>query len=161
MVEKPRILDRAFATQGIPSSAKLLLLNMAKLGNGTGQCFASQQRLAEMCCCDKRTVRRALSHLLAEGLIKEIPNPKRATKRYLLNFHRWGLPRGQDARTGGRKRPHTRGQIDRQNHDLNHKLNHGARNRLPSGPPAKIGQVLEKIKQGHEWYSLGEGGSDA
>lgn len=82
-------LDRAFAVLGLSGSVKLVLICMAKVGNQTGQCFASQEYLATICGCSVRTVRRAQSFLLSAGLIMRLPRGKRATDTFLLQHHIW------------------------------------------------------------------------
>lgn len=94
-------LDRAFAVIGLPGSVKLVLLAMAKVGNATDQCFASQEYLATLCGCSVRTVRRAQSFLLTAGFIMRLPRGNRATDRFLLQHHRWVKHAAKSAGRGG------------------------------------------------------------
>lgn len=75
-----RRLDWAFAQEDCDSTAKLLLVCMAKLGNRNGTCFMRISRLAKMVCASVKTVQRAIRRLLAAGLIFEI-RPKGAAGR--------------------------------------------------------------------------------
>jgi hypothetical protein len=151
MVVHPRILDLAFEVRDIPTSPKLLLIVMSRLGNSTGQCFASQETLANRCCCSVRTVRRLLDFLRCNQFVTRIPNPKGSTDRYVLNFHRWGGAGGQNGRGERPKRLVDAGQYDRQNLDLNPKLNrsgavvHPERSRCAVRLDRKMQDTLERI----------------
>lgn len=89
MAVQYRILDQAFAVRDISAPAKLLLLNMAKLGNRSGEVFICQEKLAAMSSCSVRTTRRSLGELRNRKFITRVPNPGRATVRYILNHSRW------------------------------------------------------------------------
>lgn len=158
MKKPPSILDRAFNVRDIPSNPKVLLLNMAKLGNTSAQCFASQETLAAMCCCCKRSVRRALKYLRDHGFVTRIPNPKGSTDRYVLHFERWGGTGGQDGLPKGKNGPHLRGQNVRQNQNLNQNLNQGA---APGGSVANaLGKALNGIADAIEKRDRQENGND-
>lgn len=94
-------LDRAFAIVGLPPTVKLVLLHMAKIGNQTHQCFASQKKLAEWSGCSIRSVRRAQNYLLAVGLIVRIPSEGRKTNRFVLQTHLWKKYGVNPSRRGG------------------------------------------------------------
>lgn len=116
-----RPLDLAIGAHGIPTLAKLLLICMAKLGNSTHHCFASQRRLAKMCECSVRSIGRQMDHLRMRGWITRVEDPKRKTDCYQLNTHMWVS--GQAVFQHQSDRPARRGQNVRQNHNGNLKMN--------------------------------------
>lgn len=60
----------AFDQSGISSTAKLVLIFLADYHNHTTNlCFPSRAALAGKCCCDEKTVTRAIQELSAAGLI--------------------------------------------------------------------------------------------
>lgn len=152
-----RRLDWAFDQEDCDSTAKLLLVCMAKLGNRNGTCFMRISRLAEMVCASVKTVQRAIRRLLAARLIFEV-RPKgaagRRTKTY--SFGCDGAPKqtGQTVPSHGDKLSSGKRQNDAQN-PLNHK-NRIAR-RTPGSRPAgidsggeakPIGAVIESLAVG-------------
>jgi hypothetical protein len=60
----------AFDQTGISSTAKLVLIFLADFHNHqTNLCFPSRAKLAEKCCCDEKTITRAIQELSLAGLI--------------------------------------------------------------------------------------------
>ena len=123
MTKPPRILDLAFAVRGLPGPVMHLLIIMAKLGNSSGEVFASQGTLAAMCGYSDRTVRRCLTRLCKVHFITRVPNPGRTTTRYRLNFGRWGRKPGSGGQGGGPASPASVGHADRQNPEPNQEEN--------------------------------------
>ena len=144
----PSTLDLAFALYGIPRSAKLVLLEMARVGNVSGECFASQKRLAKMSCSTDRNVRTALAYLRDHGFIQRIANPGRRTSNYLLLTKRWGVECGKIDRPTGKNLPHPSGKTVRQNQNLNQNLNQGRQSsRSMRRVDEEIGQVLGNMER--------------
>lgn len=119
----PRILDRAFGVLDLPPLAMLVFIKMARLGNASGQVYASQETLTRLCNCSVRTIRRVQAVLRKRGYITRIANPLGRTDRYLLEFRRWKVADGQRVLGNRSKRPHRTGHSVRQNQDKNQKLN--------------------------------------
>ena len=126
MRRKIRILDLAFTVSDLPPLGKFLLITMARLGNSSGRCYASQETLASKCCCSIRTVRRLLKVLREAGLVVRIPDSTRSTDSYVLLYQRWTSERKEGGQRGLSKRP-TRpqltGQFGRENPKVNPNLN--------------------------------------
>lgn len=74
-----RRLDMAFEFQGVDGNYKWVLVVMARFGNTTGYCWASQSTIAEVCCISRSTVHRAIKRLTKLGLITAVSNPGRCT----------------------------------------------------------------------------------
>lgn len=135
----PRILDVAFGVREFPPLVLLILIRMARLGNRTGQVFASQETIAVACNCSVRSVRRAMEVLRDRGYITRIPRSKLKTDRYVLNYHRWKDWSGQPGRRRRPAWPPPKGQPVRQNLNQNPKLNQ------PSGGGRHIGNALDEV----------------
>lgn len=131
---KPRALDLACDVNTGNAHANHMLLIMARLGNRTLQCYASEQTLADRCGFSLSTASRAINYLKARSYIKQIicrPR-KRRTNTYDLCITLW-ITR----RRGSPCRTHTRSdctskasQVDRQNHGLESgSQRHGAETR--------------------------------
>ena len=135
----PRILDIAFDVREFPPLVLLILIRMARLGNRTGQVFASQETIAVACNCSVRSVRRAMEVLRDRGYITRIPRLKLKTDRYVLNYHRWKVSSGQLGRRDRSAWPLRKGQTGRQNPNPNPKLNR------QSGRGRHIGNALDEV----------------
>ena len=136
---RPRILDVAFGVREFPPLVLLILIRMARLGNKTGQVFASQETIAAACNCSVRSVRRAMEILRDHGYITRIPRSKLKTDRYVLNYHRWKVWCGQSDSRRRPLGPVTTGLPVRQNPDLNPKSNQ------PSGGGRHIANALDDV----------------
>lgn len=148
-----RRLDWAFAQQDCDSTSKLLLICMAKVGNGRGTCYMRVSRLAEMMCASVKTVHRAIRRLQSAGLIFEV-RPKgvirRRTKTYSFACDGVPGPREQVVPSLRDKSSLGRGQNDRQNLK-NHKEGIGRASRAAYREGGKgrsiatpIGAILER-----------------
>lgn len=144
-----RPLDLAFELPGLPSPENLLLIVMARFGNGSGYCWAAQQTLADICGCNRSTINRILKKLKDKQLVTPTKDPTKRTISYRLNCGKWkSLMRQND--TFGVADRHTRqSQFATQNQDMNQKVNHGCRSGKTCGQP--IGEVATQIMQSKEW----------
>ena len=119
-----RRLDWAFEQEGCDTSAKFLLICMARLGNRDGTCFMSVARLAKMMRASVKTVQRCIKRLIRAGLIYDISSTKRGrqTRTYAFGCDGPMTPTtvGQNDADQGDKKSLRKGQIDGQNL-LNHK----------------------------------------
>ena len=75
------------------ATAKLILISLADHHNASsGECFPSQARLAEVGCCDERTVKRKLAALVGQGWLTVKPrfaeNGRQTSNAYTINFAR-------------------------------------------------------------------------
>ena len=55
---------------GIRPISKLVLLILANYANENWQSYPSQNKLAELCNCDKQTIKRAIKELIEKNIIK-------------------------------------------------------------------------------------------
>jgi hypothetical protein len=79
-----------YADKTLAPGARILWGIVRRLGHKTGQCFASDGRLAEEMAVSERQVRRYCRQLVKAGLMRETPEPGRVTVRELLwhtRFH--------------------------------------------------------------------------
>ncbi len=97
------------------SSAKLVLVVMARRGNFSRVCFMSQGQIAKEACCSISTVGRHIRELKKLGFIREItvPNRMRCTRHY--QFCLVGSDYGQNTIDHKSNCPASAGQNDRQN----------------------------------------------
>lgn len=117
--KRPRALDLAFDVDTGNAPANHMLLIMARLGNGSLRCYASEQTLADRCGFSVSSASRAIDHLKARSYIKQIickPRTRR-TCTYELCIDLWITPdrrqqNGTRHRSGCAFRT---GQVDRQN----------------------------------------------
>lgn len=123
MTRNIRVLDIAFAVSDLKPMTKLVLVNMARLGNNTAQCWASQQLLADMCGCARRTVQRHQRILRKLDYIYRAPNKNTRTTLYILRHSVWNQD-GFIVRKDRTLSPVQSGQNVRQNPNMNPKLNH-------------------------------------
>ena len=158
MSHTPRILDIAFNVLDLPPVTMLIFIKMARMGNKSGQVFASQQTLAKHCNCSVRTIRRVQGQLLQLGYMSPIANPKGRTNRYLLEFARWRVSSGPRARVNRPKRPVQTGQVGRKNQESNQKLNQ--RSAGKQSMSSTIAVALSNISQAIDKRELGENGDD-
>jgi hypothetical protein len=89
--KKPRALDLAFDVDTGNAPANHMLLIMARLGNGSLRCYASEQTLADRCGFSVSSASRAIDHLKARSYIKQIictPRTRR-TNTYQLCINLW------------------------------------------------------------------------
>ena len=149
-----RRLDLAFDVPGLSSSEKLLIIVMARFGNSSGFCWASQQTLADKCGCDRSTINRLLKKLKDKELVTPTKDPKRRTVTYRLNCGKWRSLMKQNDTLGVAERHTRQSQIATQNQDMNQKMNHGRRSGKACGQP--IGELATKIIQSKEWGRSGE-----
>lgn len=100
-----RRLDWAFGQTDCRGSAKYLLICMAKLGNGKGTCFMSEEGLAGMLGVSVKTVQRGIRKLLASKLIFDVSDQHayRVTKTYAFGCD--GKPNTQARGQIGRNLP--------------------------------------------------------
>lgn len=62
-------MTQAFSLKLGNSTRKIILLKLADHANDDGYCWPSYQHLADICECDKRTVKRHMKFLKEEGLL--------------------------------------------------------------------------------------------
>jgi len=116
---KPRALDLAFDVDTGNASANHMLLIMARLGNASLRCYASEKTLADRCGFSVSSASRAINHLKACSYIKQIickPRTRR-TNTYQLCINLWitrvpELPSRTLTRSGWTVEA---GHVDRQN----------------------------------------------
>lgn len=88
----------AMQQKGLKPSTKIVLYWIADHHNGeTGECFPSHRRLAELCECSDRDVRRQINKLVEVGLIS-VENRSRENGSQTSNAYRLHLE-GETART--------------------------------------------------------------
>lgn len=138
-----RLLDQAFAVRGIAPRERFVLIWMARLGNGSGRCWASQRTLAEYTGYSRKTVGRAIGKLQEANLIIEFPDADRCTKTYLITCGKEQGAQGKSVMSGATDRPEGMRRSDAQNPKLNQNKN---QRRLPSGRCAQpIGSLAERV----------------
>ena len=72
----------------VTATQRLVLLALASFTDQRGaNAYPSQSTLARMCCCTTRTIRRALSELIAMRLIAPHGKGRRGTIRYSVNVN--------------------------------------------------------------------------
>lgn len=137
-------LDLAFGLDTGNDKANHMLLHMARLGNRSHRCFASQARLATRCGFSVSTASRAIRYLVKHGYIKQIyEHPRRRqTNTYELLIKLWITQRpvaaaAQSGQSGCRTDAR---QTDRQNH--NHES--GRRQECAFGGVRSLGELLPK-----------------
>lgn len=89
--KEPRALDLAFDVDTGNSRANHMLLIMARLGNRTLRCYASEKTLADRCGFSVSTASRAIDYLKSRSFIKQvICHPrKRKSCTYALCIDLW------------------------------------------------------------------------
>lgn len=83
-----RLIRPIWRLADVTANQRLVLLALASFTDNRGaNAYPSQGTLARMCCCTTRTIRRALSELIAKRII--VPNGKarRGTIRYSVNVN--------------------------------------------------------------------------
>lgn len=144
-----------------PPLVLLVLIRMARLGNQTGQVFASQETIAAACNCSVRSVRRAMNVLRVSGYITRIPKTKRKTDLYVLNYDRWVVWGGQTVSRNRNSGPVKTGQPVRQNQDLNPILNQRPTSSSNgSAIRESVGEALSSLGDALAKRELKEGGHD-
>jgi len=89
--KEPRALDLAFEVDTGDSRANHMLLIMARVGNSSLVCYASEKTLAKRCGFSVSTASRAIDHLKARSYIKQVilrPR-KRKSCTYALCIDLW------------------------------------------------------------------------
>lgn len=88
---EPRALDLAFDVDTGNSRANHMLLIMARLGNRTLRCYASEKTLADRCGFSVSTASRAIDYLKSRSFIKQvICHPRRRQScTYALCIDLW------------------------------------------------------------------------
>ncbi len=115
-----RPLDMAFDDSGVKANAKLVFLIMCRRGNRTGECYMSNNRLAEECGVSVSTVSRAKREL--RKLKRILPIRRRAgSATWSYSLH----PQQQSDLASRSIRPEDPRQNDLQNPKLNQKENPG------------------------------------
>lgn len=147
----PRILDLAFEVDFLRSREKILLIFMARYGNKSGLCYASQDRLAHDCGCDRSTICRALRKLRSLGLVTPIDDPKRHTITYRLNCGKWRSPMPQIASSDASNCGSDLWQIATQNPKPNPNMNQRRRVGTACGKP--IGEIASSILKSKRTHS--------
>ena len=72
----------------VTANQRLVLLALASFTDQRGDnAYPSQSTLARMCCCTARTIRRALSELIAMRIIEPHGKGKGGTVRYSVNVN--------------------------------------------------------------------------
>jgi hypothetical protein len=79
-----RPLDWAFEQDVGSSAGKMILCVICRLGNKTGQCFASIPKIAAAANCEEATVRKWVKDFLARGWLKERGVPGRCTRTFVI-----------------------------------------------------------------------------
>jgi len=86
----------AFNQVGVSSTAKLVLIFLADYHNHqTNLCFPSRTTLAEKCCCDEKTITRAIQELALAGLISYESRTDKAGRK-TSNTYTLNIAMGQD-----------------------------------------------------------------
>ncbi len=119
--KEPRALDLAFEVDTGDSRANHMLLIMARIGNSSLVCYASEKTLARRCGFSVSTASRAIDHLKAHSYIKQvILRPRRRQScTYALCVDLWiTCNYRQITRKGSRSNcTSTPGQLERQNQE--------------------------------------------
>lgn len=81
-----KLIRPIWRVDNVTASQRLVLLALASFTDQRGaNAYPSQATLARMCCCTTRTIRRALTDLIAMGLIEPQGKGRRGTIRYSVN----------------------------------------------------------------------------
>ena len=81
-----RLLRPIWRLDGVTAHQRFVLLALASFTDQRGgNAYPSQSTLARMCCCDRRTVQRAMKSLVERGLITPTGKGRKGTIRYAVN----------------------------------------------------------------------------
>jgi hypothetical protein len=83
-----RLIRPIWRLADVNATQRLVLLALASFTDQRGDnAYPSQSTLARMCCCTARTIRRALSELIAMRIIEPHGKGKGGTIRYSVNVN--------------------------------------------------------------------------
>ena len=82
-----RLIGPAWKVEGLTMSERLVLLALVSFTNEAGEnAYPSQATLARRCCCDRRTIQRAIKSLVERGFISPHGKGIKGTIMYRVNL---------------------------------------------------------------------------